>query len=153
MPWALLASGLALAAAIGVVGGSLPRPSLDVFALLQSGADRAAPDALYAPAPGVTGSTRPDAGTVRLLAEQDGVRVFAYRTFDDLVCAWAGDGDRAVTGCADPDVASTAGLVLAGDSLSVFWGPTGAPRIYELPLGLVYDAGLEPEPSAPRSPG
>lgn len=153
LPWTLIALALVAAVAIAVVALSLPRDSLDVFERAQTEQDRGAPAAMYSPFPGLVGTVRPEPTSVRLLGTEGEWAVYAYRTYDGLVCTWTALRDGGTGACATPEqfagtgTSSTANV--GPDTLTVLWGPTGDARLYALPLEEVYRQGLEPRPAAP----
>lgn len=156
LPWTLIALTLLAAIAIGVVALSLPRSSLEVFERAQTDEDLGAPGAMFSPFPGLVGTVRPEPGSVRLLGSEDEWRVYAYLTYEGLVCTWSALGEGGSAGCANPEdfaVRGVSGTTTIGpDTLTVFWGPTGDARLYALTLEEVYRQGLEPRPAAPEPP-
>lgn len=145
--WMLAALSLAGAVASSVLPA---RPSLEVFDRPATAADRGGPEWL-----GRTSIGEVSAGPMRWLGADRGWNIYGILTDDDRVCLWVADPTSGNGGCTSLTAFETGGLGIGAkradepEYLTVFWGPTGDARLYELPIEEVLRSGLESLPRAP----
>ncbi|MEP6478224.1 MAG: hypothetical protein ABJB03_02440 [Rhodoglobus sp.] len=146
--------GLTALVLVGAIIASAPHGSLDVFGTPQAQADLGAPDWMSSIGDlnGLQDRILPD--TFRLLATDRGWDVFAFRTESGQVCLWTLDERGGGGSCVSEAQFRSSGLQsstsrrdgTANEYLTVFWGPTGELRAYDLPADQVIERGLELQP-------
>ena len=133
-------AGLAILAALGALASTAPPGgSLAVFDRAQN------PDDLTAPGWAILSAYESPQGadgmTIRWLADFGGVRLYAYRTIEGLVCLSLVHGMGTRRSCTSAVEFADSGIILAygttgtiDPALTVVWGPNGSPMFYEGPV-------------------
>jgi hypothetical protein len=153
-PHRLWMLGLVVAALLGgaiVAGAQHPPSSLLLFERTQDSRDLEAPTWLPVTSYHNRVGDRPDLSSLRWLTSVDEWEVYVYLTETDGLCLRTASGLSGGGKCTSLEAFERYGIVYSfatrpvadPDYISIFWGPTGAPRVYDQVPEELYRAGVE----------
>lgn len=146
--------GIVVAAVLGgaiVAGAQHPPSSLLIFERPQNSRDLQAPTWLPVTSYHNRIGDRPDLSSVRWLTSVDEWDVYVYLTATDGVCLRTASGLSGGGRCTSLAEFERYGIVHSfarrpvadTDYISIFWGPTGEPRVYDEVPEELYRTGVE----------
>ncbi len=153
-PHRLWILGIVVAVLLGgaiIAGAQHPPSSLLIFERAQSQRDLTAPTWLPVTSYHNRVGDHPDLSSVRWLTSVDEWEVYVYLTETDGLCLRTASGLSGGGTCTSLAAFERYGIVYSfatrpvadPDYISIFWGPTGAPRVYDRVPEELYRAGIE----------